>query len=222
MSPLWGSRTWKPRARTAELLVEELGDELMVYDQRDDQVHCLGPTARSVWHACDGKTSVEQLGRALSLEHGVVDRALGELEACGLLDGEATDGVTRREAGVRLAKMGAAAASAPLIYSIAAPAPALAVSPLFCQSLGTAGCAGAIVNGAKSCSVAPCNMCRSSGCACCWLSPMQCTGSVNYYRCTTSCAGANNHCSRQYIGAAGGPCAPVLAQCNNYNACNNC
>jgi hypothetical protein len=181
MSPLWGERTRRPTARTAELLVEELGGELLVYDQRNDQVHCLSSEGRTVWRACDGTTSVEQLGSALNLDSELVAQALDELEACGLLDAEAADGVTRREAAARLARMGAAVAAAPLIYSIAAPTPALAASAVFCSKQGTNGCITGTVD--KTCAS---NACSSVGCACCFSSPPKC-GNVNYSTCTVDC-----------------------------------
>src|SRR5215213_9223849 len=87
-----------PSARTADLLVEEFGDELLIYDQRSDQAHCLTPAASRVWRACDGSTSVQQLGSALDLDAATLARALEELEACELLDYGPATGVTRREA----------------------------------------------------------------------------------------------------------------------------
>ena len=77
----------------------------MVYDQRNGQVHCLNPAVSRVWRACDGTTSAEQLGPALNLDSELVGRAIGELEACGLLD-DGPAGVTRREATAKFAKMG--------------------------------------------------------------------------------------------------------------------
>jgi DNA-binding transcriptional regulator YhcF (GntR family) len=123
-----------PVARSEELVVEAIAEEVLVYDQRTDQAHCLGSVAARVWRACDGATTVEQLSVFLGLDAGTVARALEELEQCGLLDAAPQAGLTRREATARLAKVGAAAASAPLIYSIAAPTPALAASQAFCTA----------------------------------------------------------------------------------------
>ena len=125
-----------PSARTADLLVEEFGDELLIYDQRSDEAHCLTSAASRVRGACDGSTPVERLGPALRLDEATVARALEELDACGLLDSGPATGVTRREATAKLARIGAAVVSAPLIYSIAAPAPAMAASQAFCTRLG--------------------------------------------------------------------------------------
>lgn len=86
MSLFGRSRARRPTARTADLLVEQLGDESLVYDQRTNRVHCLSSAAARVWRACDGTASAQQLGRALNLESVLVERALGELDACELLD----------------------------------------------------------------------------------------------------------------------------------------
>jgi hypothetical protein len=155
----------KPAARTAELLVEEFGDELLVYDQRSDHVHCLNAAVCRVWRACDGKTSVDQLAPGLNLDSELVARALAELEACGLLDSGAAVGVTRREAGARLARMGAAAAAAPLIYSIAAPTPAMAVTPGQCTAVGKCIAIATATSACSAACVSPCACCRLTGCA---------------------------------------------------------
>lgn len=223
MSPFWSAGSRRPTARTAELLVEELGDELLVYDQRSDQVHCLSLAAGKVWRACDGKTSLEQLGSALNIDSELVDRALDELDACGLLDGEAPGGVTRREATARLVRTGAAAAAAPLIYSIAAPTPALAVTQNFCANhAANNGCAG-VGTGTPS---TACANCSSVSCACCYTSPMMCPASTapgtsgnGYARCTASCSGANNVCTTPFVANAGGVCAQAANCSGNFNAC---
>ena len=123
------SSVQRPLAWTGQLVVEEIADEVMVYDRRNSQAHCLSSAAARVWRACDGRRTVGELSDALALEQQIVRGALEELDDCGLLDRGPRAGLTRREATSRLAKMGAAAASAPLIYSVAVPTPALAASP---------------------------------------------------------------------------------------------
>lgn len=141
-----------PLARTEELVVEQVGDELLVYDQRSNRAHCLSGAAAAVWRASDGRTTMDNLSARLELDRETVMGARDELDACELLDSPQPAGVTRREATVRMAKVGAAAAAAPLIYSIAAPTPALAASQAFCLSLGC---------------VQDCGTCHQGGCACC-------------------------------------------------------
>lgn len=192
MSLFRRSRARRPTARTGELLVEQLGDEWLVYDQRNNQVHCLSSAAGRVWRACDGTTSAEQLGRALNLESGLVERALGELDACGLLDGDTPDGVTRREATAGLAKLGAAAAAAPLIYSISAPPPALAATAC---GTGSLGCQGWFYTSANN--VCPTSKCGAHSCACCFTT-VKCvdpSGSTNHQGPWATCLGACASCT---------------------------
>jgi hypothetical protein len=196
----WSSRKQRPvrmrapLARTADLLVEEFGDELLIYDQRSDRAHCLSPAAARVWRACDATTTVEELCAALELDRGTLARALEELEACELLDSVPAAGVTRREATARLAKLGAAAATAPLIYSIAAPAPAMAATQAFCTSLGCP--TGASIAAHRTfCSNQGCLLCQGRSCSggsnsgsACVASCTNCTAALINQRCSkTGC-----------------------------------
>jgi len=147
-----------PLARSAELVVEDVGDEVLVYDQRTDQAHCLSREAAMVWRVCDGRTGPDELATALGLESATVQLAIEELDRCNLLDSAPPPGITRREATIRMAKVGGAAAAAPLIYSVLAPAPALAASQQFC--LGINPCSAS--NGQTGCS-----SCFKVGCVCC-------------------------------------------------------
>ncbi len=47
-----------PLARKNGLVIQELPDEVLVYDLETDKAHCLNQTAAFVWKKCDGKTSV--------------------------------------------------------------------------------------------------------------------------------------------------------------------
>lgn len=127
----------KPLARGDELVVEELGDELLIYDLNRDRAHSLGAVAASVWQACDGSTSVESLSAKLEMDEETVARAILELREVHLLDTGPADaaGMTRRDLGFRAAKLSAAAASVPLIVSIAAPVAEAAATPTPAQCL---------------------------------------------------------------------------------------
>ena len=118
----------RPLARSEELIVEAVDEDLLVYDQRSDEAHSLSAPAARVWRRCDGRTDIDALSTELDLDSETVVRALAELDDCGLLDAGPVAGVTRREATTRVAKIGAAAAAAPLIYSIVSPFPAAADS----------------------------------------------------------------------------------------------
>jgi Coenzyme PQQ synthesis protein D (PqqD) len=127
----------KPLARSQGLVVEELGDELLVYDLDSDHAHSLGATAAEVWRRCDGKTPAGALGTELDLDRDTIDRALEELAASNLLEAAAkpVDGSTRRELTVKMVKVGAAVAAAPLIISVAAPPAWAALTPGQCLAL---------------------------------------------------------------------------------------
>jgi hypothetical protein len=149
-----------PCARSEDLIVEELGEELLVYDMKSDRGHCLSPMAARVWRRCDGRTSAKDMSAELDLDPDAVGRALDELTACKLLQptpelsvvAVSGAGATRREVATRLVKAGAVAAAAPLIVSVAAPTPAQAQTALFCaQFEADAGC----------------GTCQNAGCCCC-------------------------------------------------------
>src|SRR3954463_11534640 len=81
--------TVKPLARSENLVIEELGDELLIYDLNANRAHSLGASAARVWRACDGNTTVEVLSARTDLDAGTVAQALEELRNSSLLDGEA-------------------------------------------------------------------------------------------------------------------------------------
>src|SRR3954465_16044536 len=59
------SRQMKPRARKDRLVVQELGDETLVYDLDRDRAHCLNQTAGFVWRRCDGRATARDIAQAL-------------------------------------------------------------------------------------------------------------------------------------------------------------
>ena len=65
-----------PLARSSDLIIEELGDEVLVYDRENDRAHSLSPEATKVWRACNGKTTAERLSVTLGLELETVNQAL--------------------------------------------------------------------------------------------------------------------------------------------------
>jgi hypothetical protein len=126
--------------RSDDLVIEAVGDELLVYDRISRRAHCLGADAARVWQACDGRSDAGAMSADLGLALDVVRQAVDELEGCGLLEHrlelvDVTPGngkaVTRRELAARSAKLGTAAAAAPLILSITAPTAMAAATPTF-------------------------------------------------------------------------------------------
>ena len=123
-----------PRARRDGLLEETLGEELLLYDQDNHTAHCLSPIAACVWRHCDGEHDVTELAELAGASKNLVADALHELHEKDLLDTEPpltespVSGVSRREAIVRGARLGGAAAAGSLIISATAATPAMASS----------------------------------------------------------------------------------------------
>ena len=121
-----------PRARDEGIVTEELGDELVVYDRATQTAHALSTDAASVWRRCDGQSSVKDIAHRVGLEQARVAQALDELSSAELI--EEPEGISRRALYKHAAKLGAAAVSAPLIYSIAIR-PASAQPPVCARPL---------------------------------------------------------------------------------------
>jgi hypothetical protein len=125
-----------PRAREDGLLEEAIGEELLLYDLESHTAHCLTPIAASVWRHCDGEHDVTKLAQLAGADESLVAEALHELRERKLLNAEpelmqsesAVSGVSRREAIVRVARYGAAAAAGSMIVSATAATPAMASS----------------------------------------------------------------------------------------------
>jgi hypothetical protein len=132
-----------PKARRDKLVVQELPDEVLVYDLERDKAHCLNQTAVLVWKNCDGQSDAAKIARRLGeqlktpVDERMVWFALEQLGRDRLLEQvivppAAMSGMTRRQM-VRTLGL-AAVVAVPLVTSIVAPAPAQAAT---CQPPGT-------------------------------------------------------------------------------------
>ena|SRR5437870_628277 len=54
-----------PRMRKQGLIIDELPDEVLVYDLDRHKAHCLNRSAALVWRCCDGKTRPGEIARHL-------------------------------------------------------------------------------------------------------------------------------------------------------------
>lgn len=119
-----------PDARTEGLVIQELADEVLVYDLQRHKAYCLNHTAAWIWKHCDGRATVVDIARLLQAEskvpvaEGIIWLALEQLERDHLLSGRiprpsATPGLSRRELVRQLGMV--AAITLPLVTSIIAP-----------------------------------------------------------------------------------------------------
>ena len=123
--------SWKPIARSEDLIVERLDDEVLVYDLLTEKYHALNETSAALWELCDGSRSVEDLATFVGADdpstgQRVVWLALKQLSERRLLlePAEIPEGTSRRELLRRVAIAGAVVLSVPLVRSINAPAAA--------------------------------------------------------------------------------------------------
>ena len=127
-----------PLQQSAELVVQNLEDELLIYNLQTNQAICLNQTAALVWQNCDGKSGVSEIKQKLEKELGasvskeLVLFAISELNEKGLLEnGEQMpnkfEGLSRREI---VRKVGFASLVAlPIVSLVVAPKAADAQSP---------------------------------------------------------------------------------------------
>jgi hypothetical protein len=119
-----------PLARTRNLVVREVSDELLIYDLDNDKAHCLNKSAALVWKNCNGTVTIPDLAQLLASElQSPIDEdfiwlALDQLQKFHLLEQEVA-----RPAGVHalsrrqlMKGLGVAAVVAlPLVISLVAP-----------------------------------------------------------------------------------------------------
>ena len=124
-----------PRVRTERLLVQDVLDEVVVYDLDRNKAHSLNPTAAAVWTECVRQTPRAEAVKLLSEKLGpgkgetALDFALAQLQRARLLQDPIArvDGMSRR-AVMRRIGLAAAAASVPIVTSLMAPPAAHAQS----------------------------------------------------------------------------------------------
>jgi hypothetical protein len=195
-------RTYRPTARTNDIVCSELDDELLVYDLTSRQACALSPTSAALFHACDGTRTIDQLADHLGIGREQVVFGLEGLGRSDLLllplpDGEPGAGMSRRQFAKRFGV--AAAVTLPTVAVFASPALAQQGS---CAPIGP--CTG---NG-QVCTCAPImlpgNNVNPNGCPC--QTPGDCTGDCS---CGSPCTG---------VGTQGN--CPSGSTCNPDGSCS--
>lgn len=135
-----------PLARREGLVVQEMPDEVLVYDTNTNKAHCLNKTAAFVWRSCDGSHSINDIAGLMEKEFGanvpddLVWLAIDQLGKDQLLEETSepvVSGISRREV---IRRMGIASVIAlPVVASLVAPSSALAT--VSCGCINPAACA---------------------------------------------------------------------------------
>ncbi len=143
-----------PVARKERLVIQEMPEEVLVYDLDTNKAHCLNQTAAFVWKSCDGRNSVADITKLVGDDSGtavpedLVWLAIDQLSEKNLLaDNLKADfkGSTRREV---IKKIGLAAViGIPVVASLTAPTSVLAGLSCACNApndptCGTTACPG--------------------------------------------------------------------------------
>lgn len=147
-----------PRARVDGLVVRRLGDETLVYDLESDKAHCLNETAGLVWSHCDGRTTVDQMAKTLTIHCGaavdvdVVWLAIEQLQRDHLVEKPEQRKIVRPSVSRRklILKYAPAALAVPVIMSITTP---------------TAAQNGSCVQAGMPCTTDPDNCCEGLSCS---------------------------------------------------------
>ncbi len=181
----------RPIARQEGLVIQEMPDEILVFDMETNKAHCLNKTAAFVWKACDGKNSVADITKLFgsksdsAVEENLVWLAIDQLNDNNLLAKELKadfNGQSRREV---IKKIGMAAVIAlPIVASLVAPTAALAVvcsGTVNSSQCGTTCGNGSSCNGMVVCSTGPAastGICNDTACVGCASSPPPSKGSI--------------------------------------------
>jgi len=135
-----------PLSRKDNIVVQELKDEILIYDLKENKAYCLNETSALVWQMCDGNKSVPEISRQLSQKlnspasEDLVWLAIDQLKKDNLLANSEEinpdfQGLSRREV---IRKVGLASMVAiPVVASLVAPTAAHAQSgaaPAVCQA----------------------------------------------------------------------------------------
>lgn len=132
-----------PMARQNGLVVQEMPDEVLVYDLDTNKAHCLNQSAALVWRSCDGSNSVADIVRQFEANGGgkvtedFVWLAIDQLGENNLLENKVAprfNGQSRRQV---LKTIGLASMVAlPVIASLVAPQNALGNVSCACTDVG--------------------------------------------------------------------------------------
>jgi hypothetical protein len=121
----------RPRSRTSGLLVQQVGDQLVAYDQVRQRLHVLDRATTAAWKHCDGLNTEADIARLVGRDLGtpadeqLTALALEQLDEAHLLEeriasAPRSDGVSRREV-LHWAAAAAAGVFLPTITSCGAP-----------------------------------------------------------------------------------------------------
>jgi len=153
-----------PVARKTGLVIQEMAEEVLVYDLETNKAHCLNQTAAAVWKFCDGKNSVSDISKIIadanntSAQEDLIWLAIDQLNETNMLETKLAINFSNQNRRQVIKKIGLAAVIAlPLVTSLVAPTVASAGS--MCPASTSCTCT---TNFTCTAGTGPC-VCSSSG-----------------------------------------------------------
>lgn len=147
-----------PIARKNGLVVQEMPDEVLVYDLDLNKAHCLNETAAFVWKSCDGNNSVSDITKLFrdrsgsAVNEDLIWLAIDQLGEKSLLESTPAAHFKSQNRREVIKKIGLAAVVAlPLVASLTTPTSVLAA--VSCACAAPANC-----NGTNCPSTVNCNL----------------------------------------------------------------
>jgi hypothetical protein len=191
------------KTRTRGVLVEQLGDELVVYDVDADRVHHLNAAALAVYQAATDHATVQGLIDASPVADpgaaaAATWEALAALDQAGLLEGPITIPSTGMDRRRFLRNLGIASVALPLVTTIATQSPAFAAcqasvgSTATCTTTASTPCCAASATCTTNPAIAP------AATVCCYPRGTTtqvagtCSAGVNTACCSGTCATTGN------------------------------
>lgn len=165
----------QPISRKANLVIQEMEGEILIYDLNENKAFCLNQTAALVWQLCDGNKSVDEISEILgqklnsSANEDIVWFALDQLKKEKLVENEAQlgnyfAGISRREV---IKKVGLGTMIAlPIVASITAPIALNAASGCTPVTNGCTCAMSGLANGSECLGANLTTACVSALCRC--------------------------------------------------------
>ena len=118
-----------PKAKTENIVVQQLNDETLIYNLTTNQAFCLNETAAKVFELCDGIATFDKLKTKYQLTDEIIYLALDGLKKDNLIESDYVSpfaGMNRREV---IKKVGLTSMiTLPILFSLVAPSAAQAAS----------------------------------------------------------------------------------------------
>lgn len=188
------SQNTKPIGRRSDVIIQEFGDEVFIYDLKSNKVYSLNETATGIWRLCDGKLAVSEIAEKVGkdIDPDLVWIAIDQLKKQSLLENADEfephfTPKTRREVIKRIGF--ASMVALPMVASIVAPTSLRAQSGFSCQTCtpdgGTVTGSFPGLNDSSACIANLTNCCCSmmASAGTCSCPTADCTGSITCFAC---------------------------------------